>query len=52
MGSRKSTMVKTRLSKAFRSNVPLPTWKRRLPGMRNAYNSKRRNWRSSTLKIY
>lgn len=52
MGSRKSTLVKTRLSKAFRSNVEIPAWKRRLPGMRNAHNTRRRNWRSNTLKIY
>ncbi|KAI4291185.1 large subunit ribosomal protein L39e [Pancytospora philotis] len=52
MGSRKSTLVKSRLSKAFRSNVPIPAWKRSLPGMRDAYNHKRRNWRSNTLKIY
>ncbi|KAI5150166.1 large subunit ribosomal protein L39e [Enteropsectra breve] len=52
MGSRKTSLIKKRLSKAFRSNVPLPNWKRSLPGMKNAYNTKRRHWRSNTLKVY
>ena len=52
MGSRKSTLVKLRLGKAFRKNKEIPVWKRQQPGMRDQYNYKRRDWRSSTLKIY
>lgn len=52
MGSRKSTLVKRRLAKAFRSNQPVPAWKRQTVSPRDGYNLKRRNWRSTKLKIY
>ncbi|ELA41855.1 uncharacterized protein VICG_01039 [Vittaforma corneae ATCC 50505] len=52
MGSRKSTLVKRRLAKAFRMNQAVPAWKRETLSPRDGYNFKRRNWRSTKLKIY
>lgn len=52
MGSRKAALVKRRLSKAFKQNQPVPAWKREKVGQREGYNLKRRNWRSTKLKIY
>lgn len=54
MGSRKSALVKKRLTKAFIANSTYPTWKRQLPENRFKFtrNKARRNWRSSVLKIY
>lgn len=52
MGSRKSALIKRRLGKAFKANQPVPAWKREGMPPKAAYNSKRRNWRSTKLKIY
>lgn len=52
MGSRKSALIKRRLSKAFKQNQPVPTWKRETLPPKEQYNFKRRNWRSTKLKIY
>ncbi|ORD94899.1 ribosomal prt L39 [Enterospora canceri] len=54
MGSRKSMLVKKRLTRAFVRNSTMPTWKRLLPENRykQARNKARRNWRSTKLKIH
>lgn len=54
MGSRKSYLIKKRLTKAFVSNSTIPAWKRMLPENRrkNNRNRARRNWRTTKLKIY
>lgn len=52
MGSRKSALIKRRLAKAFRKNQPVPAWKRESVSPKDSYNYKRRNWRSTKLKIY
>lgn len=52
MGSRKAALIKRRLSKAFKQNQPIPAWKREKMSPKDGYNFKRRNWRSTKLKIY
>nr|6ZU5_LLL Chain LLL, eL39 [Paranosema locustae] len=51
-GSRKTEIIKTRLSRALVRNRPIPVWKRRMRGNTQQYNMKRRHWRRNKLKIY
>ena len=52
MGANKSLRMKKTLAKKQRQNRPLPNWYRYKTGNKIRYNSKRRHWRRTKLKVY
>jgi large subunit ribosomal protein L39e len=51
MGSNKSFRIKKVLAKAQKRNRPVPQWNRMKTGNTIRYNSKRRHWRRTKLKL-
>lgn len=52
MTANKGALLKRRLIAAKKSNRPVPTWKRLLPGNTQHYNAKRRHWRRTKMKCH
>nr|P0DJ61.1 RecName: Full=Large ribosomal subunit protein eL39; AltName: Full=60S ribosomal protein L39 [Tetrahymena thermophila SB210]4V8P_AB Chain AB, RPL39 [Tetrahymena thermophila]4V8P_DB Chain DB, RPL39 [Tetrahymena thermophila]4V8P_FB Chain FB, RPL39 [Tetrahymena thermophila]4V8P_HB Chain HB, RPL39 [Tetrahymena thermophila] len=52
MGANKTLNMKKRFGRKIKQNRPLPNWYRYKSDTNIRYNSKRRNWRRTKLKIY
>ncbi|KAL8568176.1 60S ribosomal protein L39 [Nucella lapillus] len=51
MGAHKSLRIKIKLARKIKQNRPIPQWVRMKTGNTIRYNSKRRHWRRTKLKM-
>uniref|UniRef100_A0A0N5AIK5 Large ribosomal subunit protein eL39 n=1 Tax=Syphacia muris TaxID=451379 RepID=A0A0N5AIK5_9BILA len=51
MAAHKTFIIKRKLAKKNKQNRPMPQWAKMLTGNKIRYNSKRRHWRRTKLKL-